>query len=613
MLASAVELHASPVAVASATGDQGRCRGDESAHEMPVVIQDAESLADKEKQAQNALLALERERVQREETFVQALQDQRIRMEPLGIDRHAREYRIFPGSPGEIVAIQRACREGNESRSTAVSYTGVEQLEALIEWLSDKSLTEQPLRDQLSLHLHALRRDLDHRRGGRGAERAGAEQQEAEASIVIETWDEGRCWKVGEGHAGKGMLDEERDVSESMPPFLQGVRHLTQRFSVCAGMSWCKEGLDIVKAHLLALENTCRWSYLAHWGDGSGVGEREDEAWVKIDKLVRGWVVKKETWQRRVRSSVCVPSVVTNVLALVHLLESLVEPAVGAVGGRVGGRVVGGRVVGLAAVAAAQGPSNAHLASQADAKLEAASLPAFWTSATLADTWYALLGLSRSGAGGGDGEGGGRGGGGQATVASMALAVLILGDEVGAYLRMLLALRFGMLGYRLRVMCWTEDVGRDEWHTCAVSHVRVPLLASCAPAAAAGGQADTKQSTPASPRTTGGAMTRRHHLQHHTITTTTNAKEGSGAAEGSARTNAASGCLLRIQHRVVWDEDAEDEWLFLPNESFQVWKPREWWAAQRQRSHPPRYYDGGWADAEDTEMGFLTKMDASWG
>jgi len=576
---------------------------------MPVVMQDAERLADEEKQAQDALLALERERVLGEEAFVQALKDQRIRMEPLGTDRHAREYHIFPGSPCEIVAIQRACKEGDESRSTAVSYTGVEQVEALIEWLSDKSRTEQPLRDKLSLHLPALRRALDHRKGGRGGERAGAEEQEAEASIVIETWDEGRCWKVGGGHAGKGMVDEERDVSERMPPFLLGVRHLTQRFSVCAGMSWCKEGLDIVKAHLLALENTCRWSYLAHWGDGAGVGEQEDEAWVKINKLVRGWVVKKKAWQRRVRSSVCVPSVVTNVLALVHLLESLVEPADGAVGG-----VVGGRVVGAVAVAAAQGPSIARLATQADAKLEAASLPAFWTSAALADAWYALLGLSRSGAGGGGGEKGGEGGGGQATVASMALAVLILSDEVGAYLRMLLALRFGMLGYRLRVMCWTEDVGRDEWHTCAVSHVRVPLLTSCAPAAAADGQADTKQSTPASPRTTSNAMmrVRRHHLQHNTTTTTTT-KEGSGTAEASARTDAASGCPFRIQHRVVWDEDAEDEWLFLPHESFQIWKPREWWAAQRQRSHPPRYYDGGWADAEDTEMGFMTKMDTSWG
>ena len=93
MLARAVELQGSPVVVARATGDQGRCRGDESAHEMPVVIQDAESLADEEKQAQDALLVLERERVQREVTFVQARQDQRIRVDALGMERHALEYR----------------------------------------------------------------------------------------------------------------------------------------------------------------------------------------------------------------------------------------------------------------------------------------------------------------------------------------------------------------------------------------------------------------------------------------------------------------------------------------------------------------------------------------
>jgi len=38
------------------------------------------------------------------------------------------------------------------------------------------------------------------------------------------------------------------------------------------------------------------------------------------------------------------------------------------------------------------------------------------------------------------------------------------GGRGGLYIRKLIARRVGMLGCRMRVMCWTEDVGRDEWH-----------------------------------------------------------------------------------------------------------------------------------------------------
>ena len=571
------------VCAPTAAGDHGALAGGDAA------ATEQGRLAKEEEQAQHELLAFEQERVQREEAFSRALENECIRMEPLGMDRHEREYHCLPGRPGEIIAMRRARHptmqaeaETEAGCSAAVSYASAEEVEALLKWLNDKSLAEQPLRQKLCLHLLAVRRaeqrvagggqmkaavlgetkeqtkeqgesrssveslhnggeqceedtiaastvesDATEASGAAAQERANdrycdavAEERhfEPDASIVIDSWDEVKC----RGH--KGVGEQEHGVSERMPPFLQGVCHLTQRFSVCDGMLWGKEGLEIVKAHLLALEAMCRWCYLADWGGGAGAEERGNDAWTRIDRLVRGWVDKKAAWRQSVSSAECVSSLSRHVLALVELLESLAPPAADTVMAPAEARTA----------AAAPGRSLGD-----DCEGEAsAALPAFWTSAALADTWYALL----------------RCGGGveQATVASVALAVLILGDRVGTYLRMLLALRFGMLGVRIRVMCWTQDVGRDEWHACLISHVRVPRLArtpTCTPTTTTDGHAHTAQpppSTPASPPATRGSGERRNGTDDGC---------SAEAEQASTQTEAASACLLHIQHRVVWDED----------------------------------------------------------
>jgi len=40
---------------------------------------------------------------------------------------------------------------------------------------------------------------------------------------------------------------------------------------------------------------------------------------------------------------------------------------------------------------------------------------------------------------------------------------------------------------------------------------------------------------------------------------------------------------------VIWGGQ-EDEWLFLPEEDIQIWRPRDWWDAQLVLGiHPPHY------------------------
>lgn len=71
--------------------------------------------------------------------------------------------------------------------------------------------------------------------------------------------------------------------------------------------------------------------------------------------------------------------------------------------------------------------------------------------------------------------------------------------------------------------------------------------------------------------------------------------------------------MLSIEHQVKWDAAEEDEWLLLPEEEFQVWKPHDWWAAQEEMGYNLTMFDDGWADPFDTEMKVFLDVDPSWG
>lgn len=176
------------------------------------------------------------------------------------------------------------------------------------------------------------------------------------------------------------------------------------------------------------------------------------------------------------------------------------------------------------------------------------------------------------------------------------------------FLRGLIARRVGMLGWKLRVKCWTQDVGRHEWHACTVTSVCVPPLHS---------------STAMHGDSTASALVTRPARGGRSHARDTSKGRGPGSCERSAGAGEDLGPLV-IEHQVQWDADEvafapchsnacshpgaskwmralhvlhvlwsrrrepivswcgqEDEWLKLPEEEFQIWKPRAWWSEQQ--------------------------------
>ena len=64
-----------------------------------------------------ALRQLDEERVAREDALARVINDTRVRVEPLGCDRHQRDYYVLPGSVDQIIAIQPQEGMGRERRS----------------------------------------------------------------------------------------------------------------------------------------------------------------------------------------------------------------------------------------------------------------------------------------------------------------------------------------------------------------------------------------------------------------------------------------------------------------------------------------------------------------
>lgn len=126
---------------------------------------------------------------------------------------------------------------------------------------------------------------------------------------------------------------------------------------------------------------------------------------------------------------------------------------------------------------------------------------------------------------------------GATTIGRAALGLYVLGDRAGAALRSLFERRLRSHKFlKLRISVWTEDVGAYEWHACTITNVRVPAA---------------------------------------------------WLDKG----------VHRVRHLVRWQDDDDDEWLYLPEESFQVWRPKTSKSA------------GQWAEPLETGLAFLLLAD----
>ena len=401
-----------------------------------------------------AVRQLDEERVTREEALAHVINDTRVRVEPLGCDRHQRDYYILPGSVDQIIAIQPQEGMGRERRSK-VAYRTAEEVEALRSWLNAKSSSESRLIKAMNLCLPSLLLAIkdgervvngDGRSGdegnrdgedmgagsGRGKRRLRAEEKKTKkakrapsSGLVIESWvttdalvrgaNEGGGGLgageiAGDGYAGHSngsvggpaLYGEASKVS--LPLFLQRVRALTPRFSVCDGMTWEREGLDECKTHLLALEETCRWGYFVGGGGGG--------AWVKIEKSVLSWVSQRKAWRGRVQAAGDVATVVRQLLLLARVLEYLVVPLPKAGAGEKVG--AGGDVIDQD-----HSDESSKGGLRDDTCDDDEDLPSFWvikggaSPTENAAAWRALVG----------------GGADRVSVPVLALAILIFGDR----------------------------------------------------------------------------------------------------------------------------------------------------------------------------------------
>jgi len=256
-------------------------------------------VAEEVEREQAEVHGLEQARLERDEEFLRVVDETRVRIEPLGQDRHGREYFILPGSPCQIITM-----EGVEGRQKRVAYRTVAEVEALYKWLSDKSITELPLRRALSQHIPAILRGIkedeehtaahntahsttkitpppSHENGDTETEEDIGEDSEIVAPLrsarigrgVPKVWDEGagqhadgrkksatvppavaavdtclvfETWgDGGQGGAPYDGLVYRGNGTKNVVPFVQYVRQLTPRFSVCLGMTWDKDALQV--------------------------------------------------------------------------------------------------------------------------------------------------------------------------------------------------------------------------------------------------------------------------------------------------------------------------------------------------------------------------------
>ena len=304
-----------------------------------------------------ALRQLDEERVAREDALARVINDTRVRVEPLGCDRHQRDYYVLPGSVDQIIAIQPQEGMGRERRSK-VAYSTAEEVEALRSWLNAKSNSESGLIKAINSCLPSLLlaiRDGErvvHGDGGggdeasrdgegmgagsgRGKRRRGAEEKKTKkakrapsSGLVIESWVTTDALVRGANEGGSGLVAGEiagdgysghsngsvggpawyREASKvSLPLFLQRVRALTPRFSVCDGMAWEREGLDECKTHLLALEETCRWGYFVGGGGGGGGSKLKSQSFrgCRSERPGGGGCKQQATWPPLCDNSCC--------------------------------------------------------------------------------------------------------------------------------------------------------------------------------------------------------------------------------------------------------------------------------------------------------------------
>ena len=438
-------------------------------------------LLEEQTNSQHELLELEHGRVEREETFSKAIEEVRVRIEPLGKDRHGREYFVSPGRRNEVMAVD--CNNGNAKR---VSYRTAQQLEELHKWLNEKSITELPLRRALTLRMPTLLLASKEREAISAAETAVI-------GLDFDAAPPGHDGLMQVAYAGSNG----GQGAGRLPPFLLRVRSLTKRFCTAAGMEWGKEGLEECRVHLLSLEETCRWCYLAGKMCTKTEKVLQDVQWSRIEQTARDWVHQRKLWRQRVEGAENASALAREVLALARVLAAL-------------------------SLSPADGEKTAYFSPDpqdrdcvAVCSNEKENLPDFWASESEASTWRLLVE--------------GRGGVSGINVSSVALAVLVLGDRAGSHIRTLIAYRVGMLGWRLRVKCWTEDVGRSDWHTCTIRRVRVPLLST-----------SVAKNPPGASK---GSLRRRY------VTRGTSRTQLEEVAETTERMQE----MLSIEHQVKWD------------------------------------------------------------
>ena len=307
---------------------------------------------------------------QREERYRFAMQDARVRIQPLGQDRDGRDYWLFDHTPEVAVTFQQT---GHKCQTKAFKTPA--ELEALDKFLSHH--LDRPLQRALSRCLPLLPCQARENKADTALREADADRALGWGSRApADHLPQQRCSFAGRGNSSAGTLlfdDHDARQGQGASPVSCNSMERVQ-LSCLPGdgverKTWGAEGIEEVKQHLLALDDMLPWCDIAsqagepaHSSTGACARARATAA--------RAWVARQASWRRQVKTSCGVEGLVTCALDVGLCLEQL------------------GRGPASAGAEGVDGGSSGSSGSYQDDDMCAK----FWAHDEQADAWRALLG-----------------------------------------------------------------------------------------------------------------------------------------------------------------------------------------------------------------------------